>query len=119
MEPEYTYRAKVIRVVDGDTIDAVVELGFHVSATLRFRILGVDAAERNAKTAEERASAQKAVEFVSERLLAKSVIVQTTKADSFGRWLASVFHANGNGVWVDIAAEMLAEGIAVPYRRKS
>ena len=42
----YEYRAKLKRVVDGDTVDFVVDLGFHVHTTIRTRLLGVDTPER-------------------------------------------------------------------------
>jgi hypothetical protein len=37
----YEYKAKIINVVDGDTFDAIVDLGFTVSVKQRFRLLGV------------------------------------------------------------------------------
>ena len=42
----HTYRAKVKRVVDGDTVDFDVDLGFHISISIRTRLLGVDTPER-------------------------------------------------------------------------
>ena len=42
----YEYRAKLIRAVDGDTIDCEVDLGFNVFARLRFRLASVDTPER-------------------------------------------------------------------------
>ena len=42
----YEYRAKIKRVVDGDTVDFIVDLGFSVHITIRTRLLGVDTPER-------------------------------------------------------------------------
>ena len=41
----YNYKAKVVRVVDGDTVDLKVDLGFHISANERFRIKDIDTPE--------------------------------------------------------------------------
>ena len=45
MEPAYRYRAEVGRVVDGDTIDAVIDLGFYIEITERLRLEGLDTPE--------------------------------------------------------------------------
>ena len=42
----YNYRAKVIRCVDGDTVDFDVDLGFKIFARIRTRLIGVDTPER-------------------------------------------------------------------------
>ncbi|GAG20500.1 unnamed protein product, partial [marine sediment metagenome] len=41
----YTYRAKLDRVVDGDTVDLFVDLGFNICIKDRFRLLGIDTPE--------------------------------------------------------------------------
>ena len=45
MEPAYVYRAKARRIVDGDTVDMDVDLGFFVSVRIRFRLKGIDTPE--------------------------------------------------------------------------
>lgn len=45
----YTYRAKLIRVIDGDTIDAIIDLGFDVWVKKRIRLNGIDAPETRTK----------------------------------------------------------------------
>ena len=42
----YTYKAKLVRCVDGDTMDVDVDLGFHLTARIRCRLLGVNTPER-------------------------------------------------------------------------
>ena len=41
----YTYRAKLVKVVDGDTVDLDVDLGFHTTLRIRGRLIGVDTPE--------------------------------------------------------------------------
>ena len=45
MEPAYRYRAKLVRVVDGDTIDLDIDLGFYIRITERVRLEGVNTPE--------------------------------------------------------------------------
>ena len=45
MEPCYRYRARLGRVVDGDTIDVLIELGFYVTLRERVRLEGIDTPE--------------------------------------------------------------------------
>ena len=49
MQPEYLYRARVINVVDGDTFDAEIDLGFYVKTTQRFRLSRIDTPEVRGK----------------------------------------------------------------------
>ena len=50
---DYKFNGQVIRVIDGDTFDALVDLGFHVITTQRFRMLGIDAPEKGQPGANE------------------------------------------------------------------
>ena len=50
----YKYNAKLDRVVDGDTIDAMVDLGFDIWTHKRIRLLGIDAPETRTKDLEEK-----------------------------------------------------------------
>lgn len=86
---EYRFKARLIRCVDGDTFDADVDLGFHVWARLRFRLLVVDTPERGQPGFEE-----------ATRYLAGAIADQcddeetfelvSTKTGKYGRWLALI-----------------------------
>lgn len=45
IKPQYTYAVKLLRVVDGDTVDVLIDLGFHITVAKRVRLVGVDAPE--------------------------------------------------------------------------
>lgn len=109
----YDYRViEVRRVVDGDTFDLTVSVGFHLTAALRFRLHGVDTPEvygRNAEPAGAEASA-----FVAGWLEGRSLRARTYKGDAFGRWLADVYDADTGE---DLAAALLEAGLAEPYTR--
>ena len=64
----YEYKAKLKRVVDGDTCDAYIDLGFDVSVKKRIRFMGVDTWESRTWDLEEKAKGLKAKEFTKKML---------------------------------------------------
>ena len=93
----YIYKAELIRVVDGDTVDLIIDLGFDTSRRDRFRLYGVDAPEMN--TAEGKAS--KAWLWYALQPL-EAIYVQTiqletkAKRDKYGRFLAVLYREFGD-----------------------
>ena len=89
----FEYNAVVTRVVDGDTLDVRVDLGFHVSVHERVRLRGIDTPEifrpRNEK---EHKHGKQAKAFVEQMVLGNSVLLKTYKdrQGKYGRWLADV-----------------------------
>ena len=88
----YTYRATVIHVVDGDTVDLAVSLGFDMTYKARFRLVGINTPESYGPTAcdEGRAAKQYLTDTLKEGTV---VIVKTTKdkKEKYGRFLAELF----------------------------
>lgn len=111
----YQYKAKIVNVVDGDTVDAVIDIGFKLTTTQRLRLYGVNTPELHAKEDFVREAAQKAREFTKEALLGKDVEIYTHKSDSFGRYLARVFLPNSA---FSFNRELLDAGYAVPYMQE-
>ena len=89
----YTYRAKLVRCVDGDTADLDIDLGFYLTARIRCRLLGVDTPERG-KPDYKRATA------MLENLIAIQsdeegyFTVLTGKTGKYGRWLVNIDGVN-------------------------
>ena len=118
-----SYRARCTRVVDGDTIDVVVDVGFRISMTMRLRLVGVNTPEMNAKDPEERAGAKAAKDWLDGILPKDNTdgawslrIVTRKDPDSFGRWLAEVFIKGTLGEnEASINAEALNLGHAKPF----
>ena len=90
MKPQYTYKAVVQRVVDGDTVDLFVDCGFNIMRKERIRFYGVDAWETRG---EEREEGLKAKEFVQNLLpVGSECVVRTGKEQGkFGRYLGEIF----------------------------
>jgi micrococcal nuclease len=103
----YEYDAKVINVVDGDTIDCDIDLGLFLHATHRMRLLGVNCPEVHGDT---KAEGLKAAEYTRATLLGQTVRIRTAKSDSFGRWLCQVF-VDG----LDFNQSLIDRGLAVPF----
>lgn len=87
----YTFRGHVTHVVDGDTIDCDIDVGFKVSMTHRLRLHGINTPELRSPDEETRERAIRAKQLVETYVLGKDVYVQTYKDDVFGRYLARVY----------------------------
>jgi len=99
----YVYRGRCVRVVDGDTYDVLVDLGFGVYHKIRVRLRGVDTPEKYGKNACEKG--REVSEMVDEILMDEEVLVRTYKGErkSFDRWVADVFFKDENGFMINLA----------------
>ena len=113
----YEYRVKkVLRVVDGDTIDVDIDLGFNVSYTQRVRLAGIDTPESRTTDLKEKALGLEVKEYLKHSLEgAEDVIIQTEKPDSsekYGRILGWLFI---NDDEISLNEKMINEGYAWEY----
>jgi len=114
----YTYRATVLHVVDGDTLDLSVSLGFDVTFKGRFRMAGINTPESYGPDAcaEGRAAKQYLADTLPE---GTNVVVRTTKdrKEKYGRFLAEVFAVDGSGqpLPTSVNQTMVDAGHAKPY----
>ena len=92
----FEYSAKVVRIIDGDTIEVNIDLGFStIIHKEKVRLLGIDTPELRSKDPEEKARAQEAKKFVQNLLpVGTDVIIRTQKdkKGKYGRYLADVWH---------------------------
>jgi micrococcal nuclease len=112
----YNYKAKLVRVVDGDTIDAEIDLGFGVFIKQRIRLYGIDTPESRTKDLEEKERGLAAKARLTE-LLPKEFIVQTilNKRGKYGRVLGTLLVEDESGNVTDINETLVTEGFAVHY----
>ena len=110
------YVRKVEGVVDGDTIDVLIDLGFDILFASRVRLAGIDTPESRTKDLAEKALGLEAKEYLKKSLKdAKSVVIKTEKMDSsekYGRILGWVYI---NGDTVSINDKMINDGYAWGY----
>jgi micrococcal nuclease len=93
----YIYKAGLIRVVDGDTVDLIVDLGFDTSRKERFRLYGIDAPEMN--TAEGKAAKAWLREVLQplEAIYVQTIQLETkAKRDKYGRFLAVLYKSEAD-----------------------
>lgn len=114
----YHRRINITRIIDGDTIEVVVDLGFRTHGIHRVRLLGVDAPEKFSGDQTTREAGKAAHAWVSQWLLDHNhkpetwpYIMRSEKADSFGRYLGWITCSQDHVLNEDI----IASGHAIPY----
>jgi micrococcal nuclease len=110
------YVKKVENVVDGDTIDVVIDLGFDIMFASRVRLAGIDTPESRTKDLKEKALGLESKEYLKKHLKdAKSVVIKTEKMDSsekYGRILGWLYV---NGETESVNDKMINDGYAWGY----
>ncbi len=110
----YKYKAKIDRVVDGDTLDIVVDLGFKITTNQRIRLQGIDTPETYnvKKDSEEYANGIIAKEFVIQRIASNDyeATVETEKdTGKYGRYIATLWLADSS---ISLNDEHVEKGLA-------
>ena len=109
----YEYNCQVTRVVDGYTIDVILDLGFKILYKSRVRLFGIDTPESRTRNKDEKARGKMASKFLEDSIASGNVVIRTELKDSrgkFGRVLGTVV-VDG----VDINQAMCNAYLAVPY----
>ena len=113
----YEYRVKKVnKIVDGDTIDVDIDLGFAVSFTQRVRLAGIDTPESRTTDLKEKALGLEVKEKLKKEIAAaKDIVIKTEKPDSsekYGRILGWLFL---DGADVSLNQKLINEGYAWTY----
>jgi len=109
----YEYRAIIRRVVDGDTVDITLDLGFDILYNNRIRLLGIDTPESRTRDLEEKKLGLAAKKRVRELCpVGSTVTVKTTKdgRGKFGRILGEIYVGD-----VNVNRLLIEEGHAIEY----
>ena len=111
----YTYFVKSVdRVVDGDTIDIIIDLGFDLTKKERVRLAGIDTPEKRTKDPREKEMGYQATEFLEMHLMeAKKLTVRTEKDGKFGRMLGWLYKSDEDTM--SINQIMIDKGYAWAY----
>ena len=106
----YQYKGKIDRVVDADTVDASLDLGFGITMTQRFRINDYDAPETwKPRNEAEKAHGKEATARAIELLVGKEVLFQSSKVPGiYGRYGATIWLEDGQ----NYAEVMISEGFS-------
>ena len=113
----YIYRIKsVLKVVDGDTIDASIDLGFDISLEKRIRFAGIDTPESRTTNIKEKALGLESKEWLKKALEgAKDIIIKTELPDSTEKYGRIIGHLFINGQETSLNNQMIEEGYALAY----
>lgn len=114
----YIYRVKeVLKIVDGDTIDANIDLGFDISLTKRVRLNGIDTPESRTTDLKEKALGLEVKEWLKHKLEgAKDILIKTQLPDStekYGRILGNLYINNES---LSLNEQMINAGYAWSYK---
>ena len=109
----FEYNAKLDRVIDGDTVDAMIDLGFNTWVHKRIRLLGIDAPETRTRDLKEKAQGFATKERLEGLLEAANgmFVLQSHGVGKYGRCLGTIFIEEQN-----INELLIEEGLAEVYK---
>lgn len=112
----YTYKAKLIRAVEGDTIDADIDLGFDLSIRQRVKLYGIATPDIKSKDLETK---QKALDVKSRliEMLGNGFVVETVlnKRGKYGRVMGIVYIEDSSNNLINVNKLLIEEGLAMEY----
>ena len=114
----YEYRAKIVRVIDGDTVDVDIDLGFGVwMKDERVRIMGIDTPESRTRDKVEKKFGKLAKQFLVDWIEQYDhILVESSAKGKFGRILGNLYDPEKKECWNEMAIEAHH---AVPYEGQS
>jgi micrococcal nuclease len=113
----YEYKAKLLKVIDGDTADLQIDVGFQMTTIQRVRLLRINTPEMKGETREAAIRAKSYLEGLLKLRDGDYLAVRTEKDDAFGRYLAELCVVGFDGQSTNVNQSMLDAGMAVEYRR--
>jgi micrococcal nuclease len=107
----YKYNAQVLKVIDGDTVDLFIDLGFKVGFNTRIRLIGIDTPEKNFPYGKV------VKDYLTNLLEGNKVYLDVTKKDKYGRYLGMVYLNESDNVSVNEL--LINENMAKAYHGAS
>ena len=117
----YTYNAEVLRVLDGDTIDVLIDLGFSTHRKIRVRLYGINAPESRTRDLAEKklglAAKERLINILEEQ--DNKVILESHGVGKYGRCLGELFYnkdlPEGGFIRTSINNQLVIEGHGIQY----
>lgn len=112
----YIYTLRLLRVIDGDTVEAEIDLGFHLSIRTAIRVYGVNCPEMHGPTRD----AGKAAKDFTDNWMNQDCEyrVKTEKPDKYGRCLGAIMRTRGNQTEI-LGQALIDNKHAIAYMAKS
>ena len=113
----YTYRVKSInRIIDGDTIDVTIDLGFSININQRIRVAGIDSPDKRRRNIAEKALGLDATEWMTKHLEnAPDLIIKTAVEGSMGKYGRVLGWLYIDDSQISLNEQMIEEGFAWKY----
>ena len=117
---KYIYKAKLDRVVDGDTVDALIDVGFDIWVKKRIRFMGLDTWECRTRNLEEKKKGLAAKARTKELLESTSskpgfFRIKSHGVGKYGRVLAEIYIQDKEGNTINVNKKLINEGHAYIY----
>lgn len=116
----YTYQAKLIRVIDGDMIDAEIDLGFDIFIRQRIKLYGINTAQSRDSNIEQKekgiAAKSKLIELLDKEFIVQIIL---NKRGKYGRSMGIVFVKSDNNTLLNINDTMVEEGFATLHSNQN
>jgi len=117
---KYIYRAKLDRVIDGDTVDALIDVGFDIWVKKRIRFMGIDTWESRTRDLEEKkkglAAKARVVELLTEISSKPGYFrIKSHGVGKYGRVLGELFIMDSEGLKYNINETLVTEGHGYEY----
>jgi len=103
----YSYRATINRIIDGDTVEVTIDLGFSISFKQIIRIYGINAPEKN--TDYGKTTLHRITQLIPPGTIVKIETIKDKK-EKFGRYLGIIYHNS-----INIGLQLISEGLAISY----
>ena len=113
----YFYNAELKRIVDGDTVDVEIDLGFKVMTRTRIRVYGIATPETRTRDLTERARGIEAKNMFKhlKKLFGPKVFLASYGTGKYGRTLGDLWFQVDAKHWINYSQLMVGEGLAEPY----
>ena len=116
----YTYKISPLKVVDGDTIDAEIDLGFDIKVKKRVRFVGINAPESRTRDLEEKAKGLAAKDRVKAILAENDIFtIESQEIGKYGRVLGKIYLSRIDGrdslTQICLNDQLIKEGHGVEY----
>lgn len=115
LKNQYVYKCQVVKVVDGDTVDVLVDLGFSITTKQRIRLYGINTPELNSKDELLRNRASDAAKLIATLCFGVECTIKTYSAkDKWGRYLADLYITEA-GNTLSVGQLLVEKSLAEPY----
>ena len=116
----YEYKIELLRVVDGDTIEAYIDLGFHTFLKKSIRLDGINSPEKRTSNKREKLCGCAAEKWLQDQIIGKALSINTKKNPfgKYGRPVGTLWINEDVDLFTNVCLNALSSGLYMPYGLK-